>query len=296
MEINKIIISCPKCGKLIRIPSDKHIKFSCPQCSNKYEYKYGIEVGNSKKRKVISILLLVLLILGLLIWLINRAPNVNYPNISDAKAIDSSSIKMPNPNFVDTTSNQYASKINDTTDNSLNEFKKALKDKSLDILKDILDKNLDEINKETANGNWEEANSRFEKTTETMKKSGSNGKALLKLYQGKLAKTKNYILSKNPNPNSLPNIERINNNRKTASHATEFVTNSTSYILTLYYSGPNNFIVTIPPGGERPITLLKGSYSIVASVNASLVKDYYGSRIYEGSSYSIKYYIVTTSY
>lgn len=42
MENNKsTIIVCPKCGLKIRIPANKHIKFTCPDCGEQYVYQKG---------------------------------------------------------------------------------------------------------------------------------------------------------------------------------------------------------------------------------------------------------------
>lgn len=44
---NKVIISCPICNKQCRIPSNKHIKFTCPNCKNIIEYDSRNNQNNS---------------------------------------------------------------------------------------------------------------------------------------------------------------------------------------------------------------------------------------------------------
>ena len=71
------------------------------------------------------------------------------------------------------------------------------------------------------------------------------------------------------------------------------VKNSTSYILTLRYSGPDSKKIVISPGGTSSVTLKNGKYKVAASVNASNVRNYAGVEDLSGGSYSVEYYIST---
>lgn len=71
------------------------------------------------------------------------------------------------------------------------------------------------------------------------------------------------------------------------------VKNSTSYTLTLLYSGPDSKRLVISPGRTSSVTLKNGKYRVAASVNASNVRNYAGSEELSGGSYSVEYYIST---
>lgn len=71
------------------------------------------------------------------------------------------------------------------------------------------------------------------------------------------------------------------------------VKNSTSYTLTLLYSGPDSKRLVISPGHTSSMTLKNGRYRVAASVNASNVRNYAGSEELSGGSYSVEYYIST---
>lgn len=45
----KIVISCPKCGKRLRIPQDKHITFTCPECQHQFEFEGTLKEVDNKK-------------------------------------------------------------------------------------------------------------------------------------------------------------------------------------------------------------------------------------------------------
>ena len=69
------------------------------------------------------------------------------------------------------------------------------------------------------------------------------------------------------------------------------VTNSTSYTLTLLYSGPDSKRLVISPRASASVTLKNGHYRVAASVSASNVRNYAGSENLSGGSYSVDYYI-----
>lgn len=93
---------------------------------------------------------------------------------------------------------------------------------------------------------------------------------------------------------SLPELEQTGYGGGTTSFIT--VTNSTSYVLTLLYSGPDSKRLVIPAGGTSSVRLKNGRYKIAASVSASNVSNYAGSESLQGGSYSANYYISSSRY
>jgi hypothetical protein len=297
MESLTKIETCSDCSLQFRIPTDKHIIATCPKCGHKSEYKNGEKVKKKKRRWVP--ILIFLLTLGLLgVWLIGGNSNGSKAEeFSTMVSTDTPATFTPNPTYpLDTFPIPNFTTYKDTTEKLLDKLEDEIFDELLDILKDILEQIMDGIKEEAESGNWEHANEWFERATDIMKNGGKNGKSLLKLYEGKLAKLKTDILSKDLNPNVLPGSELSGDTKNEGSHATEYVTNSTEYTLTLYYTGPTSTIVTIPTGGKEAVSLRKGSYSIVAKVSAPSVQEYYGSQIYRGFPYEVKYYITTSRY
>ncbi|MCQ2058619.1 MAG: hypothetical protein MJY71_02155 [Bacteroidaceae bacterium] len=74
------------------------------------------------------------------------------------------------------------------------------------------------------------------------------------------------------------------------------IKNSTSYILTLLYSGPDSKRVVISPGQTSYVSLKNGTYRVAASVTASSVRSFAGTENLTGGGYSVEYYIVTSRY
>ena len=74
------------------------------------------------------------------------------------------------------------------------------------------------------------------------------------------------------------------------------VINSTSYTLTILYSGPDSKRLVITAGGSSSIHLKNGEYRIAASVSASNVSHYAGDEQLQGGNYSVEYYIRTYRY
>ena len=72
------------------------------------------------------------------------------------------------------------------------------------------------------------------------------------------------------------------------------VTNSTSYTLTLLYSGPDSKRLVVPAGKTSSIRLKNGNYRVAASVFASNIRDFAGNETLHGGKYSIEYYIYNT--
>jgi predicted nucleic acid-binding Zn-ribbon protein len=290
--------TCSNCNALFRIPIDKHIIASCPKCGQKFEYKNGEKVTKQKKRRWVP-LLIFLVALGIFgAWLIgSNSKHSKAENYTTTINTDTTATFTPTPTYPhDNLPTPSYTSSRDTTEKLLDKLEDEITDQLLDILKDILEEIMDGIKEEAESGNWERANEWFERATDIMKKGGKNGKSLLKLYEGKLAKLKTDILSKDPNPNVLPGSELSGNPKNESSHATEYITNGTDYTLTLYYTGPTSTIVTIVPGGKKAVSLLKGSYSVVAKVSAPSVQEYYGSQTYRGFPYEVRYYITTSRY
>lgn len=87
---SKLIISCPKCSTKIGLPNDKHLKFTCPKCGEKFEYngllkvkqKQSTDAGNIKKPSiknkiinVISWLIIIPTFIFLFKYLHEQLPN-----------------------------------------------------------------------------------------------------------------------------------------------------------------------------------------------------------------------------
>lgn len=93
---------------------------------------------------------------------------------------------------------------------------------------------------------------------------------------------------------SLPEMDRTGYGGGPTSHIT--VTNSTSYTLTLLYSGPDSKRLVVSAGGTSSIRLKNGNYRVAASVSASNVTNYAGNETLHGGNYSVDYYISTYRY
>jgi hypothetical protein len=93
---------------------------------------------------------------------------------------------------------------------------------------------------------------------------------------------------------SLPEMDRTGYGGGPTSYIT--VTNSTSYTLTLLYSGPDSKRLVISAGGTSSVRLKNGSYRVAASVSASNVSNYAGNENLQGGNYSVDYYISTYRY
>lgn len=93
---------------------------------------------------------------------------------------------------------------------------------------------------------------------------------------------------------SLPTMNKTSYGSGASS--TVWVENSTSYVLTVYYSGTDGKRLTISPYGRQAITLTNGQYRIAASVDNSSVRPFAGSETLTGGEYNVKYYIMTSRY
>lgn len=92
---------------------------------------------------------------------------------------------------------------------------------------------------------------------------------------------------------SLPEMDQIGYGGGSTSYVS--VTNSTSYTLTLMYSGNESKRLVLSPNSAGSVRLKNGSYRIVASVSASNVSKYAGTESLNGGSYEVEYYISTTT-
>lgn len=88
----------------------------------------------------------------------------------------------------------------------------------------------------------------------------------------------------------LPKMNKeYSNQNKSCSTIT--VENSTSYTLTLLYSGIESKRLIIKPLSTQSITLPNGYYRIAASVNSSNIRAFAGNENLVGGNYSTSYYI-----
>lgn len=69
------------------------------------------------------------------------------------------------------------------------------------------------------------------------------------------------------------------------------ITNETGYQLTVRYSGPSSDMAIIERGASASIRLTSGNYKVAASVNASNVRNYYGTEDLRGGEYEIRFFI-----
>lgn len=93
---------------------------------------------------------------------------------------------------------------------------------------------------------------------------------------------------------ALPAMDRTGYGGGSTSHIT--VTNSTSYTLTILYSGSDSKKLVIGAGKTKSVRLKNGQYRVAASVSASNVSNYAGTENLLGGDYSVDYYIRTYRY
>lgn len=91
----------------------------------------------------------------------------------------------------------------------------------------------------------------------------------------------------------LPKMDRRGSNRESSRNIIS-VENSTSYTLTLLYSGPESKRLIIRPLVTQSITLINGNYRIAAFVNANHVRSFAGNEYLTGGNYHVSYYIKTS--
>jgi len=298
---DKIIIRCNHCGKPIRIPANKHIRFACPQCGHKAEYMDGRfviptkrvfdtepEVLESFPHKKYSAkhwwgVAIILLVAVPLVMLLSRHFNPGEPPAGDdpnTQMILPSNPVPPMPEMA------AAKTESDST------FERMLQDFVHDMGEAAAEALLDKIKEASEEGRWEQADTWHRQTTDAMRRGGAKGKKLLKKYEGVLAQLKNDIVGQNPFAGELPESTRMGEllGEKTA---VDEVTNETPYMLTLYYTGPLSKIVNIPAGETRAVKLKKGLYHVVAEADKSDVRPYRGTQVYVEGTYSCSYSIST---
>jgi hypothetical protein len=301
MEDLKIIIGCPQCEQLIRIPANKHIRFFCPNCKTKFEYKDGEQVTTPpievkpRSANTYSLIVLVLLVsLGLVVY----ALSVDQPRrLSDGldNAVPSTA-ESPQPSAPESTFISGTSQSPSVVDMRVNSqspedsiFAEKLKELLEDMGKDRLEELCDFLKEEAEKGHWEKANVWYDKSVSAIEQSGKKGDDFLTRNEQKLASTKTDIVKHNPNKPSLPNAEIINPNAIETEIAYEQVYNSTPYTLTLYYSGPINKIIKIPSMENSQVLLPKGTYNIVAKVSVIGIKESFGTRSIGGFKFGVRY-------
>lgn len=96
------------------------------------------------------------------------------------------------------------------------------------------------------------------------------------------------------NYGQLPSMDRTGYSNST--YSTVSVRNDTQYTLTLLYSGVESKRLVISPHSSKSVRLKSGSYRIVASVNASNVRNFAGREELMGGSYDVSYYIQTSRF
>lgn len=94
---------------------------------------------------------------------------------------------------------------------------------------------------------------------------------------------------------SLPAMEQTR--RSVGSRTAQIsVRNSTSYTLTVMYSGPTSRRLVLAPHRSGSLSLARGDYRIAASVASSSVRPFAGNEQVEGGTYEVEYYIQTSQY
>ena len=88
-----------------------------------------------------------------------------------------------------------------------------------------------------------------------------------------------------------PPLEKISNRNSRLSIVR--ITNSTSYTLTVYYSGAEGKRAILSSFETQDVELKNGIYRIAASVDASDVLPYAGTEDLTGGNYEVEYYIST---
>ncbi len=96
------------------------------------------------------------------------------------------------------------------------------------------------------------------------------------------------------NYSSLPTMQKTSNDYTDELNTQIFISNNTSYNLTVYYSGADSKRVKLPPNGSASMTLMNGNYRVAASVDASNVRKYAGQENLSGGSYRSSYSITTS--
>ncbi len=74
------------------------------------------------------------------------------------------------------------------------------------------------------------------------------------------------------------------------------ITNRTSYLLSVYFSGPSPYVLQIAQGAARTLQLSPGQYQVGARVADPSVTPFYGVQNYNaGTRYSEDFYIAPHS-
>jgi len=89
----------------------------------------------------------------------------------------------------------------------------------------------------------------------------------------------------------MPKADRVTGSGVDAEVTIE---NKTGYVLTVRYSGDSSYKITLPDREVRRIRISPGNYKVAASVNASNVRNYFGSESLESGQYSSSFHIRTS--
>jgi hypothetical protein len=92
------------------------------------------------------------------------------------------------------------------------------------------------------------------------------------------------------NPGMLPPAERVGGPRG-RTYSIINIHNDTPHELTLRYSGPDSFFVTLAPREKASIEVVVGHYKLTASVPSAKVRDFAGEERSTGDDYHVTYYI-----
>ncbi len=307
MQENKIIISCSQCGHQVRIPSDKHIRFNCAACNHPYEYNNGVQVieaevidspalvgdtssNGSKDRFPYRIV--VPGILALMIFLLVYASREE-----DSSKLSASNIAVPpttsqpvaGPLTLDTLA--YAG-VSSTTNADDIQFDSILQQFLEDLLEDQLESLMENILEEAEHGDWKKADEWYEKTVRKTKEAGLKGRRLLTKYDAKLVELKTRIIAQNPDKGLLPGFAIVDPAGPEKEMASDHIYNDSRQTLTVYYSGPQNTAVTIPPRSTAIIHLKKGVYAVSVVAADPEVVPLKGMRSYRGYTHRSAYEIV----
>lgn len=88
----------------------------------------------------------------------------------------------------------------------------------------------------------------------------------------------------------IPKYDKVGNT--TTQYSTLYITNKTTYTLTLRYSGSESKKFIFSPGESRDIQLKNGSYQVMATVDAGNVRNFVGTEYLKGK-YENVFYIET---
>jgi hypothetical protein len=69
------------------------------------------------------------------------------------------------------------------------------------------------------------------------------------------------------------------------------IKNSTGYELSIFFDGPVSRKVTLAPGATQDVGLIPGMFHVAGRVAAAKILPFYGEETYQGSKYTVTFYI-----